>query len=120
MVDPGTELVENPPMTSEQTQVVETFVDELLELGTLRKATRALRPVCPLFVVPKAGQPEQWRCIADMKRGGQNDCCSLDPTCLPSSKDILPHLYSRGWSATADASKYFHNYSTLPSKRDLI
>ena len=120
MVDPGTELVGNPPMTSEQTQVVETFVNELLELGTLRKATRALRRACPLFVVPKAGQPGQWRCIADMKRGGQNDCCSLDPIYLPSSKDILPHLYSGGWSAIADASKYFHNYSTLPSERDLI
>lgn len=91
-----------------------------MELGVLRKATKPLRRVCPLFVVPKLGQPGQWRCIADMKRGGQNACCGLDPTYLPSAKDILPQLYSGGWSAIADASKYFHNYSTLPCERDLI
>ena len=38
----------------------------------------------------------------------------------PAGKDILPHLYTGGWSAIADASKYFHNYSTLPSERDQI
>ena len=120
LIDPGTSLVANPLMTAEQTQVVETFVNELMELGVLRKSERELRRVCPLFVVPKLGQPGQWRCIADMRRGGQNDCCSLDPIYLPSVHDILPHLYSNGWSAIADASKYFHNYQTLPSERDLI
>lgn len=120
MIDPGVELVPNPPLTPEQLEVVCQFVDELRGLGVVRPATRALRRVCPLFVVQKAGQPGQWRCIADMKRGGQNGCCSLDPIYLPSSKDILPHLYAGGWSAVADASKYFHNFLTLPEERDLI
>jgi hypothetical protein len=120
LVDPEDELVPNPPLTPEQTEVVCTFVDELQALGVVRPATRPLRRVCPLFVVPKPGQPGQWRCIADMKRGGQNGCCGLDPISLPSSKDILPHLYTGGWSAIADASKHFHNFTTLPSERDLI
>jgi hypothetical protein len=55
-----------------------------------------------------------------MKRSGQNGCCGLDPIFLPSSKDVLPRLYSGGWSAVVDASKHFHNFSTLPEERDLI
>ena len=120
LVDPGSELVPNPPLTEEQIRVVGEFVDELKSLGVVRTADRPLRRVCPIFVVPKPGQPGQWRCIADMRRGGQNSCCSLDPIYLPSSRDILPHLYEGGWSAVADASKYFHNYLTLPQERDLI
>ena len=120
LIDPGEELVPNPPLTPEQIEVVCTFVDELQELGVLRPATRPLKRVCPIFVVPKPGQPGQWRCIADMKRGGQNGCCGLDPIYLPSSRDILPHLYHGGWSAIADASKHFHNFSTLPEERHLI
>jgi hypothetical protein len=120
LVDPGTELVENPPLTPEQLEVVCEFVEELRSLGVLRPATRPLRRVCPLFVVEKPGQKGQWRCIADMKRGGQNACCGLDPIFLPSTKDILPHLYEGGWTAIADASKYFHNFPTLPEERDLI
>ncbi|MGL5812711.1 MAG: hypothetical protein ACRCYW_05175, partial [Aeromonas sp.] len=120
LIDPGDEIVPNPALTPEQIEVVCTFVEELKALGVVRPATRKLRRVCPLFVVPKPGQPGQWRCIADMKKGGQNDCCGLDPIFLPSAKDILPHLYSGGWSAIADASKHFHNFSTLPEERDLI
>ena len=120
LVDPGEEIVPNPPLTEEQEDVVAEFLDELKALGVLRPSQGKLRRVCPVFVVPKPGQPGQWRCIADMRRGGQNDCCSLDPIILPSSRDILPHLYSGGWSSVADASKYFHNYYTLPEERDLI
>jgi hypothetical protein len=120
LIDPGEELVPNPPLTPEQLEVVCLFVDELQALGVIRPATRPLRRVCPLFVVPKPGQPGQWRCIADMKRGGQNGCCGLDPIFLPSSRDILPSLYDGGWSAIADASKYFHNFITLPEERHLI
>lgn len=120
LIDPGEELVPNPPLTPEQVLVVEEFINELMDLGVVRKATRPLRRVCPIFVVEKPGQPGQWRCIADMRRGGQNDCCGLDPIYLPTSRDILPHLYSQGWSGVADASKYFHNYPTMDNERDLI
>ena len=120
LVDPGMDIIPNSPLTPEQLVVVEKFVEELKSLGVLRKASRPLRRVCPIFVVPKPGQPGEWRCIADMKRGGQNDCCGQDPIYLPSCHDILPQLYWGGWSAVADASKYFHNYPTLPTERDLI
>jgi hypothetical protein len=120
LIDPGEELVDNPKLTSDQLDVVCEFVEELRALGVVRPATRPLKRVCPLFVVPKPGQPGQWRCIADMKRGGQNGCCGLDPIFLPSSRDILPNLYAGGWSAIADASKYFHNFITLPEERHLI
>lgn len=120
LVDPGVELIPNPPLTPEQLDVVCLFVEELRSLGVVRNATKPLRRVCPLFVVSKPGQPGQWRCIADMKRGGQNGCCSLDPIILPSAQDILPCLYEGGWTGIADASKYFHNYLTLPQERDLI
>jgi len=72
LIDPGKELVPHPPMTAEQTEIAVAFLTELMELGVLRKATQPLRRVCPLFVVPKLGQPGQWRCITDMKRAGQN------------------------------------------------
>ena len=120
LVDPGTELVPNPPLTEEQLEVVKRFVEELMSLGVLVPSDRPLKRVCPMFCVPKPGQPGQWRCIADMRRGGQNDCCGHDPIYLPSHQDILPHLYSGGWSGIADKSKYFHNFLTLPEERDLV
>ena len=120
LADPGTEIIPNPKMDEAELQVVDKFINELKDLGIVRPATRPLRRVCPLFVVEKPGQPGQYRCIADMRKGGQNDCCSLDPIYLPGPPDILPQLYHNGWSAVADASKYFHNYWTLPSERDLL
>ena len=69
----------------------------------------------PLFVVPKPGQPGQWRCIADMKQGGQNACIGPDLVFLPNKQDILWRMYLGGWSGVIDASKFFHNFPTLPS-----
>jgi hypothetical protein len=43
----------------------------------------------PLFTVAKAGQLGQWRIIADMKNGGQNEHIGKDPTHLPQAHDIL-------------------------------
>jgi hypothetical protein len=87
LIDPGEELVDNPKLTSDQLDVVCEFVEELRAMGVVRPATRPLKRVCPLFVV-------QWRCIADMKRGGQNGCCGLDPIFLPSLRDILSQIYT--------------------------
>lgn len=42
LVDPGLELVPNPPLTDEQLEVVCQFVDELKSLGVVRAATRDL------------------------------------------------------------------------------
>ena len=47
------------------------FVDELLDLGVIRSIKEGMKIVAnaPLFVVPKDGQPREWRIIADMKKG---------------------------------------------------
>jgi hypothetical protein len=93
-------------------------VDELKSLGILAKAEGPLKANCALFCVEKGPkQPDEKRCIADMKKGGQNDCIGKDPTFLVRSEDILPHLYPGGWTAIADASKYFHNFKTHPDER---
>lgn len=52
-----------------------------------------------------------------MKRGGQNACMGKDPTYLPRAPDILPRLYTGGFSAVADASKHFYNFPTHPEER---
>jgi hypothetical protein len=95
------------------------FVDELISLGVL-EAVPPHDPnlnTCPLFLVPKPGQPGQYRCIADMKRGGQNTCCGADPCHMTSPSDILPHIYTHGFSAVIDLAKYFHMFLTLPEER---
>ena len=120
LVDPGTEIVPNSPMDEEQLATVDKFLDELITLGVLELSEKPLRRACPLFCVPKPGQPGEWRVIADMLRGGQNDCCSSEPIYLASHQDILPRMYAGGWTAIADMSKYFHNYLTLLEERDLM
>ena len=72
-------------MTDEQLIAAGDFVDELISLGVLQSPPqdRATLLNAPLFVIPKAGQPGEWRCIADMLRGGQNMCIVNDPTILP-------------------------------------
>ena len=120
LMDPGKELVDNADLDDAQLEVVEQFLAELISLGALVASTRPLKRVCPLFCVPKPGQPGEWRVIADMLRGGQNDFCASEPIYLPQHQDILPHMYAGGWTAIADMSKYFHNYLTLMAERDLI
>jgi hypothetical protein len=47
---------------------------ELISLGVLALVPYGvlLMNVCPLFLVSKPGQPDQWRCITYMKKGHQN------------------------------------------------
>jgi hypothetical protein len=61
-------------MTVSQLTIVVAFVTELISLGVLYLVPHGvlLMNVCPLFLVAKPGQPYQWRCIADMKKGHQN------------------------------------------------
>ncbi len=78
-------LVANANMTPEELVCAVSFLDELISLGVLELVDRELLNTCPLFIVAKLGQPGQYRCIADMKHGHQNDCCVSDPvhlTCL--------------------------------------
>ena len=76
-------LHDNAKMDAEQLAVAEEFCDELISLGILRPGT--VNTNGPLFVVPKEGQPGQWRIISDMLRGGQNSCIGSDPVYLPVS-----------------------------------
>jgi hypothetical protein len=117
LVTPTGSLELNSVMDDEQLAVAARFVDELVSLGVLVEATEDLRANGPLFLVPKPGQPGEWRCISDMKRGGQNACMGKDPTYLPRSVDILPRLFKGGYSAVADASKHFYNFPTQPQER---
>ena len=86
-------------MTTEQCALSGEFVDELIDLGALEKSDPVSKPVvtnCPLFVVPKPGQKDQWRVLTDMKKGGQNGHIGRDPVYLPRVGTILPHLYNGG------------------------
>jgi hypothetical protein len=47
-----------------------------------------------------------------MRRGGQNSVVGPDPTVFPKSGVILDQLYTCGYSAVADASKFFYNFPT--------
>jgi hypothetical protein len=88
------------------------FVDELLSLGALEEDD-PLDPVlanAPKFVLPKPGQPGQWRILADLKSGGQNTVVGADPTVFPKSAHILSQMYTGGMSAVIDASKFFYQF----------
>jgi hypothetical protein len=71
-------------------------------------------------VVPKEGQPGEWRVIADMLRGGQNECMGNDPVFLPRTAHILDQMYTGGYSAMVDASKFFYQFPTHPDDRPYL
>jgi hypothetical protein len=114
------ELKANSPFNEAELQVAIRFFDELIALEVLIPATEELKVSCPLFCVAKPREPEAYRCIADAKSGGQNQCMAKDPVYLSRIEDILPRLYTDGWSAVADASKHFHNFKTQPDKRQYL
>ena len=55
-----------------------------------------------------------------MKKGGQNDCIGADPCFLPRTSHILEEMYTGGFSAVVDLSKYFHNYPTHKDDRPYL
>ena len=119
---PAVTIMPNGRMTEEQTDIAVEFFEELMDLGVLE-----LAPVddpilgnAPLFCIPKAGQPGQWRVLANMKEGRQNDTIGNEPVYLPRVSTILPHMYSAGWSATVDASKFFYQFPTVVSERKYL
>jgi hypothetical protein len=64
----------------------------------------------------KEGQEGQWRVISDMLRG-ENQCIAGDPVLPPRISHILDQMYSNGYSAVVDASKYFYQFPTHPADR---
>ena len=92
-------------------------------MGALKKAADhgvSLENNFPLFLVPKPNQPGEYRVIADGKSGHQNDVCVSDPCCMTSPTHIPPHLYTGGYSASSDMSKYFHMFKTSVSERRFL
>mmetsp|Transcript_15716 Transcript_15716/g.22422 ORF Transcript_15716/g.22422 Transcript_15716/m.22422 type:complete len:338 (+) Transcript_15716:3717-4730(+) len=117
--EPPSSIKPNAPMNESEKATAIKFVDELCALGVLEPEPYPgfVRNTCPLFLVPRPGQPGQYRCIADMKKGGQNACNGADPVQMTSPGDILPRLYQGGFSATLDIAKYFHMFPTVESER---
>ncbi|CAJ1968834.1 unnamed protein product [Cylindrotheca closterium] len=112
----------NAPMDEEMLEAAVQFVDELVELGVLRHIDEGLKVLtnAPLFVVGKDGQPGEWRVIADMLRGGQNDCVGQDPVFMPRIAHIVDQMYTGGFSAVVDLSKFFYNFPTHPEDRPYL
>jgi hypothetical protein len=112
----------NAPMDPGMTEAAAAFVDELLSLGVVRdiEQGRTILSNAPLFVVPKEGQEGEWRVIADMLRGGQNECAGQDPVFMPRISHILDQMYTNGYSAVVDLSKFFYNFPTHADDRPYL
>jgi hypothetical protein len=119
---PDPRIQPNAPMDANMTQAAADFVDELLSLGVLRdiEEGQSILSNAPLFVVPKEGQEGQWRVIADMLRGGQNECVGQDPVFMPRVSHILDQMYTNGYSAVVDLSKFFYNFPTHADDRPYL
>eukprot|EP00978_Attheya_sp_CCMP212_P015031 scaffold38640_cov53-Attheya_sp.AAC.1 len=109
-------------MTPEETTVAAEFVDELIGLGIIVSlpAYQEMKATTPLFTLEKSTQPGQFRVLANMKEGGQNAYVAKDPVHLYSGADILTRMYTGGWSAVADASKYFYSFPTREDERPYL
>jgi hypothetical protein len=83
-------------MTESQLKIAVASVTELISLGVLALVPCGflLLNSCPLFLVAKPGQPYQWRCIAEMKKGHQHQFCAADPVHMKCPKDIIPRMYN--------------------------
>jgi hypothetical protein len=75
-------------MTESQLTIAVAFVTELISIWVLALVPHGvlLMNVCPLFLVAKPGQPDQWRFIADMKKGHQKKSCAADPVHMTFSE----------------------------------
>jgi hypothetical protein len=74
-------LTPNPEYTPEQLKVAVEFVTEIIASWVLEKVPlgSSLTANGPVVVLPKPGQPGQWRVISDMKSGGQNFYIANEP-----------------------------------------
>jgi hypothetical protein len=122
LTTPTTKFTANAPMDASQQAIAGAFLDELTSLGVVRRVAKGRQVACnaALFCVPKAGQPGEWRVIADMKTGGQNAHIGKDPVFLHQPEAILSQLYAGGYTAVADASKFFYQFPKVPSERKYL
>jgi hypothetical protein len=115
-------LKENGKMNEIQLTIAVDFVTELISLGVIALVPHVvlLMNVGPMFLVAKPGQPDQGRCIADMKKGHQHKSCAADPVHMTCPEDILPRMYPAGLSSVIDASKFFHMFLTVEEERQFM
>ena len=111
-VCPEEGIVPNQDMDPDQLETAAEFVDELIEMGVLIECRVPMKRNGPLLVIPKEGQPGQWRVLSDMKRGGQNAYMAKDPVAMPRVADIAASLCHGGYSAIIDISKEFYHFPT--------
>jgi hypothetical protein len=122
MQTPVPVLEENGKMTESQLTIEVAFVTELISLGVLALVPHGvlLMNVCPIFLVAKPGQQEQWICISDTKKGHQHQSCAASPVHMTFPEDILPRMYPGGFSSVIDASKFFHILLTVDEERKFM
>jgi hypothetical protein len=109
-------------MTESQLAIAVAFVTELISLGVLAEAPQGVLLInaCPLFLVAKPGQPDQWICIADMNNGHQHKSCAADLVHMTCPEDILPRMHPGGFSSVIDASKFFHILLTVDEEHQFM
>lgn len=121
---PDSVITPNSPMDDEQLQVAGAFVDELVDMKIIRPPPpgRPTLATTPLFLVIKAHIVSigLWRVIADCKAGGQNSAVGIDPMILNRPRHILEQMYTGGYSAVTDASKFFYQFQTHPDDREFL
>ena len=117
LTEPPACIHDNSAMTPEQLLVAAEFTDELIDIRAIGRATEPIHCNTPLFCIEKDGQVDQYRVIADCKAGGQNDHIGNDPVYLNRPLHILEQMYSGGFSAVVDASKFFYQFLLHPDDR---
>jgi hypothetical protein len=122
LTEPKAKTTPNAPMDEPERAIAGAFLDELKRLGVVQLVPKHRTVICnaALFCVPKPGQPGEWRVIADMKTGGQNAHIGKDPVFLHKPEAILSQMYAGGYTAVADASKFFYQFPTVPAERKYL
>ena len=89
--DPVHIIQPNSDMTEEQLVIAVQYYDELVDLEIFKELLEGEEMLtnAPLFCLPKAGQPGQWRILADMQKGHHNETIGADPTNFPKASVIL-------------------------------
>jgi hypothetical protein len=112
----------NGDMDPDQLRVATEFLEELVSLGVVGTPPPdcVVEATTPLFALPKTGQPDQFRMIANMLLGGQNEVAANDPVYLNRPVHILDQMYTGGWSAVVDASKFFYQFRSRPEDQKYL
>jgi hypothetical protein len=98
----NTKFTANASMDASHQAIAGAFSDKLTSMGVVRRVARGRHVEC------NAAASFCVATIADMKTGGQNAHIGKDPLFLHQPEAILSKLYAGGYTAVADASKFFH------------